>query len=94
MRASKILGPALVASALAVGGQLLAVPPALAGGGACPASPSRFRSWDVATQPYQADNASDVNGDGWGCARPTKNTFAENGQTFTVYLFVDDNVRA
>jgi hypothetical protein len=47
----------------------------------------------VNSEPYQADNASDVNSDGYVCARPTKGSFEQGGQTYTVFLFVDDNVR-
>jgi hypothetical protein len=47
----------------------------------------------VNSEPHQADNASDVNSDGYVCARPTKGSFEQGGQTYTVFLFVDDDVR-
>jgi hypothetical protein len=84
----------LTASTLALSCLLLAATPAAANGGACPPAASGFSLWDVATQPYQADDASDVNGDGLVCARATKDTFTESGQTYTIYLFLDDNVPA
>ncbi|MEX0754889.1 MAG: hypothetical protein WD556_07185 [Actinomycetota bacterium] len=68
--------------------------PASATGGACPPIQSRFSLWDVETEPYQADNAADANGNGSVCSRPTKQTFIEDGETYTVYLFIDDNVPA
>jgi hypothetical protein len=86
---------------MAVTSVALALPTALAtpaaaatGGGACPAPASSFRSWDVTTEPYQADDAADFNGDGSVCARPTKDTFQDGGHTYTVYLFIDDNLPA
>jgi hypothetical protein len=92
MRIRNFLITATVVSALAMAGTFVGASPAAAGtGGACPDSSSSFIRWDVSTQPYQADNASDSNGDGWVCARATKDTFVENGQTYVVYLFIDDN---
>ncbi|MEA2550994.1 MAG: hypothetical protein QOE25_763 [Actinomycetota bacterium] len=90
----KVLAGASVVSMIAVSGTILGATSAAAGsGGACPNPASAFSRWDVATEPYQADNASDFNGNGWVCARPTKDTFVENGQTFRIYLFIDDSVR-
>ena len=94
MRARRYVATTAAVAALMLGGSILQAMPAAAAGGKCPPVPSGFNLWDVNTQPYQADNASDVNGDGWVCARPTKDTFVENGQTFTVYFFIDDNVRS
>jgi hypothetical protein len=92
MRARKLDVAAAITAAVVISGTILMAIPASATGGACPPSGSGFASWDVATQPYQADNATDLNGDGWVCARPTSDTFTQDGQTYTVYLFVDDNV--
>ena len=61
--------------------------------GGCPASPSGFRLWPTSTEPYQADNAADFNGDGSVCARATKDTFEQGGVTYTVYLFVDNSAK-
>jgi hypothetical protein len=91
----RIVAAASVISTIMVGGSILGATSATAGsGGTCPNPASAFSRWDVATEPYQADNASDFNGNGWVCARATKDTFVDNGQTFTVYLFIDDRVRA
>jgi hypothetical protein len=92
VRARNLDVAAAITAAVVISWAMLVATPASATGGACPRSVSGFASWDVATQPYQADNATDLNGDGWVCARPTSDTFTQDGQTYTVYLFIDDNV--
>jgi hypothetical protein len=59
----------------------------------CPGGASGFISWDTSSEPYQADNHVDRNGNGLVCARPTDKTFTEDGVTFTIYNFIDDVLR-
>jgi hypothetical protein len=94
MRYRKIDAARAFLTVLALAVPMAFASPAVAQGGACPVPASGFRLWDVSTEPYQADDASDVNGDGSVCARATKDTFVQGGQTYTVYLFIDDNARA
>lgn len=58
--------------------------------------PRGYDLWDVTTEPYQADNQSDENGDGWVCARAMGNqTFTdENGDEHQIYLFRDNDLPA
>ena len=89
----RFLVASLAASALAVGGFQAGQAGATTAAGGCPASPSGFKLWPVSTEPYQADNAADFNGDGSVCARATKDTFVQGGVTYTVYLFVDNSAK-
>jgi hypothetical protein len=59
----------------------------------CPGGQSEFISWDINTEPYQADNRTDHNGNGLVCAKPTDKTFVEGGVTYTIYIFIDDTIR-
>lgn len=93
MRTRTIRTAQAFAASIALALPVALAPPASAQGGSCPSPASGFRLWDVNNEPYQADNASDVNSDGYVCARPTKASFEQGGQTYTVFLFVDDNVR-
>jgi hypothetical protein len=82
----------VVASAAA----LAVVPTASAapsGSSHCPADESGFISWDTSTQPYQADNRVDLNGNGIACAKPTGKSFVEDGVTYPIYNFIDDVLR-
>lgn len=88
MRARKLLVPTLLAAASLIPSSM----PASARGGACPPTASGFSAWDVATEPYQVDDAADANGNGLVCSRPTPLTFTEEGQTYPVYVFIDDRV--
>ena len=90
----RIMAISLAACALAFGGIQAGSASAATQSGGCPAAPSGFRLWPVSTEPYQADNASDSNGDGSVCARPTKYTFEEGGVVYTIYLFLDNTVKA
>jgi hypothetical protein len=75
---------------------LLISPTALAaptGTSHCPPSGSGYISWDTSTQPYQADNRVDLNGNGIVCAKPGNKTFVEDGTTYTIYNFIDDVLR-
>jgi hypothetical protein len=63
-------------------------------GGNCPPAISGFQVWDVSAEPYQADNAVDVNGNGQVCAKPVDaQTFVFDGQTYQIYNFIDDVIR-
>jgi hypothetical protein len=65
-------------------------------GGNCPDATSGFVVWDVNTEPYQVDNAVDVNGNGDGivCAKPVDSlTFVVGGNTYQVYNFIEDVIR-
>jgi hypothetical protein len=59
----------------------------------CPAPVSGYISWDTSTEPYQADNRVDLNGNGVVCAKPSSKTFTEDGVTYTIYNFIDDVLR-
>jgi hypothetical protein len=57
----------------------------------CPTAASGYGAWPVSTEPYQADNSVDLNGNGWVCARPVDDqTFTVGGVTYQVYNFIDD----
>jgi len=61
----------------------------------CPGAKSGFVLWDIATEPYGADNFVDTiigNGDGWVCARPIYVVTDENGEPFQIYNFIDNHV--
>lgn len=59
----------------------------------CPPAASGYQPWGVSTEPYQADDLVDTNGDGWVCARPIGDqTFELEGQTYPLYNFIDDVV--
>ena len=61
-------------------------------GGHCPPPQSGYIVWDVATEPYQADNNVDEQGNnnGLACARPTRKTVEVDGVIYTIYNFIDD----
>ncbi len=63
-------------------------------GHGCPGGGSGYVLWDVATEPYGADNAVDEKGnnDGWACASPRKVVLDENGEPFQFYNFIDNRV--
>ncbi len=54
-----------------------------------------YTLWDVATEPYQADNRADEdgNGDGWVCARAMGNQTAGDEER-QIYLFADNDLPA
>jgi hypothetical protein len=83
----------LVAAAfLVVPGQAAVADPA--GTSHCPAPESGFISWDTSTEPYQVDNAVDLNGNGVVCAKPLGDkTFVLDGVTYQIYNFIDDVLR-
>ena len=60
----------------------------------CPPGNSGYVLWDVSTQPYQADNAVDEQGnaDGWVCAAPKKVIVDPDGNPFQIYNFIDNRV--
>ena len=87
-----VLCLAAVVGALVAANTLAASPT----GGNCPPSVSGYIVWDVSTEPYQVDNALDVNGNANGrvCAKPVDGqTFVFGGQTYQVYNFFDDVIR-
>jgi hypothetical protein len=86
----RTIAVSLAACALALGGIQASSASAATQSGGCPATPSGFNVWPTSTEPYQADDASDLNGDGSVCARPTKDTFEEGGVVYRVYLFIDN----
>ena len=59
----------------------------------CPAPVSGYVSWATSTEPYGADNRVDLNGNGVVCAKPSNKTFTEDGETYTIYNFIDDVLR-
>jgi hypothetical protein len=71
-----------------------AASPAAASGSSCPPGNCEYVLWDVDTEPYQADNEVDEQGnaDGWACAKPTKVVLDENGNPFQIYSFIDNRV--
>jgi hypothetical protein len=83
-----VAGGFVVAALLGVHG------PAWAGvaEGHCPPPVSGYIYWDVTTEPYQADNNVDEQGNnnGVACALPTKKTFELDGVVYTIYNFIDD----
>jgi hypothetical protein len=84
---------ALICSCLVFGSLLPLATSASANqtGRTCPPTSSGYIVWDVTTEPYQADNAVDVNGNGTVCAHPVDaQTFVNNGQTYQIYNFIDD----
>ena len=66
-----------------------------ASGSSCPGD-SDYVLWDVATEPYAADNAVDEHGnaDGWVRATPKKVVLDESGNPFQIYNFIDNRVAA
>lgn len=60
----------------------------------CPTAASGFVSWDVATEPYRADNYVDEHGNNNGvvCARPLYVVTDDDGNPFQIYNFIDDVV--
>src|SRR4051794_11663529 len=75
---------------------VLAATPGHAAGSSCPPGNSGYVLWDVAAQPYGADNQVDEHGnaDGWVCAGPKKVVLDENGNPFQIYNFIDNRVAA
>ena len=61
-------------------------------GTACPGGSSGFVLWDVSAEPYGVDNLVDERGnnDGWACAKPIYTVLDENGGTFQIYNFLDN----
>jgi hypothetical protein len=90
MYGKSILALAVAAAALFVGPAASAAP---TGTSSCPAPASGYISWDTSTEPYQADNRVDLNGNGVVCAKPSNKTFIEDGVTYTIYNFIDDVLR-
>jgi hypothetical protein len=83
-----------VVGGIAVAG-LLGVPGAAwagSAGGHCPPPQSGYLVWDVTTEPYQADNNVDEQGNnnGVACARPTTKTVEIDGVVYRIYNFIDD----
>jgi hypothetical protein len=86
-----VISLALIVPALLSASSAEASPPKVG----CPPAASGFFAWNVNTQPYQADNAVDVNGDTWVCAKAIDGqTFTEGGQAYQIYNFVDDVIPA
>lgn len=60
--------------------------------------PSGWQLWDVSTEPYQADNRTDQEGnnDGWVCAKARGNQTATppGGQEIQIYNFSDNDLPA
>jgi hypothetical protein len=58
--------------------------------------PRGAQLWNTATEPYQADNASDTNGDGWVCAVKLGNQTGTppGGEPIQIYLFSDNDLPA
>ena len=54
---------------------------------------SGYIFFDTSTEPYQADNRVDLNGNGVVCAKPSNKTFTKDGVTYTLYNFIDDVLR-
>jgi hypothetical protein len=88
--ATRIAALAAAAAPVLAGSAAVAAP---AGTSHCPPDVSGYISWEVTTQPYQADNRVDRNGNGLVCARPTNKTFEKDGVTYTLYNFIDDVLR-
>jgi hypothetical protein len=88
MKRIVICAAALVIGSMAFGGPARAD----SAGGHCPPPNSGFIVWDVNTEPYQADNRVDEQGNNNGivCARPLKIIIDENGNPFQIYNFIDD----
>ena len=79
-----------LAATVAVAAGVTAQAPAAPSHRGCPPS---FTSWPVSTEPYQADNQVDAegNGDGSVCAKPLDaKTFQVGGQTYQIYNFIDN----
>jgi hypothetical protein len=90
MKARTIVALAVAAAPLVVTPVAVASP---TGSSHCPPAVSGYISWPTNTEPYQADNRVDLNGNGIVCARPTDKTFTENGTIYTIYNFIDDVLR-
>jgi hypothetical protein len=90
MHKTSILALAVAAAPLVVSSAAIAAP---TGTSHCPVAASGFISWDTSTQPYEADNRVDLNGNGVVCAKATAKTFTEEGVTYTIYNFIDDVLR-
>jgi hypothetical protein len=90
MHKTSIAALAVAAAPLLVSPAALAAP---TGTSHCPSGASGYLSWATSTEPYQADNRVDLNGNGVVCARPTNKTFTEDGVTYTIYNFIDDVLR-
>jgi hypothetical protein len=90
MYARSIAALALAATPLVVSPVAVAAP---TGSSHCPPAASGYTRWATNTEPYQADNRVDLNGNGIVCARPTDKTFTEDGTIYTIYLFIDDVLR-
>jgi hypothetical protein len=90
MHKTSIVALAIAAAPLVVGSAAIAAP---AGSSHCPVAVSGYISWDTHTEPYQADNRVDHNGNGLVCAKPSNKTFTEDGVTYTIYNFIDDVLR-
>jgi hypothetical protein len=81
---------AIAAAPLVVSSAAVAAP---TGTSHCPVPASGYVVWDTNTQPYEADNRVDLNGNGVVCAKPSNKTFIEDGVTYTIYNFIDDVLR-
>jgi hypothetical protein len=92
MRARRLAATTSFVTTLALAWPIVGATPATAAGGGCPPPASGFVRWDVTTEPYQADDASDANGNGWVCARALPQTFVFDGETFPIYNFIDDHI--
>jgi hypothetical protein len=90
MYGRSIVALAATATALLVGPAASAAP---TGTSSCPAPVSGYISWGTNTEPYDADNRVDLNGNGLVCAKPSNKTFTEDGVTYTIYNFIDDVLR-
>lgn len=85
----KALALLAAAASIAVSSPATAAP---TGGSHCPAPNSGFVSWLTSTGPYGVDNLVDRNGNGIACAKPTDDTFVEDGVTYVIYNFIDDSI--
>jgi|tagenome__1003787_1003787.scaffolds.fasta_scaffold15938881_1 hypothetical protein len=90
MHKASIVALAIAAAPLFVSSPAIAAP---TGTSHCPVPASGYISWDTTTQPYEADNRVDLNGNGVVCAKPSNKTFTEDGVTYTIYNFIDDVLR-
>jgi hypothetical protein len=90
MHKTRVTALAIAAAPLVFSSAAFAAP---TGTSHCPGGTSGFVSWDTSNEHYQADNHVDHNGNGLVCARPTDNTFTEDGVTYTIYNFIDDVLR-
>ncbi len=86
---SKIVVMLMIAASVVAPRAAMADPPS----NGCP---NGWELWDTSTEPYQADNRTDENGDGWVCAKRRGNQTGTtpDGQVVDVYNFQDNDLPA